>query len=219
MHGWKGILGAALMTVSGVASAVPVYMDSMGREWLDVNDSRNRSWIDVVAVCGSATGVCSGVLATTTPFSTDLDLGGYMWATRDEVRDLFYEVGGLPPGALDGYVGNYPRENGFGVGAFGLFEPTIELPTGPGVLQILNGLTRDLLLDSDGQLRAYTGLITHDTMSPADDTFNLAGSFPINSREISMGVYLYRPVPEPDTLVLFVLGLAGLVLIRRRRAH
>ena len=36
-------------------------------------------------------------------------------------------------------------------------------------------------------------------------------------RDPNLGVWLFRPVPEPGTLALFAAGLVGVRLIRRRR--
>src|ERR1044072_8115743 len=101
------IVGIALWFCSFAASAGPIYSDASGREWLDLNDTRNRSWLDTSAVCNALTGACSGTLATTTPFSSDVDLTGYRWATRDEVRQLWYEIAGLPAGSLNSYSARF----------------------------------------------------------------------------------------------------------------
>ena len=89
---------AMLGLVGGVALAGPIYIDSSGREWLDVNATRYRSWDDTAAVCSATTGDFAGVLASNGS-SSDIDLTGYTWASRDDVRDLFYEVAGLPAGS------------------------------------------------------------------------------------------------------------------------
>lgn len=217
------ILGIALVFWSLAASAGPIYSDSSGREWLDLNDTRNRSWLDTAAVCNPLTGGCSGVLATTTPFSTDIDLTGYRWATRNEVRQLWYEIAGLPASALDSYSASFPSASGFGENVFDLFEPTISF----GFDNVLNGLTRELFFDPALGLRARTGVIYDSGFGP--DTFSLNDGFAVAGREISMGVYLYREVPEPEMLALFGIGLAGLMVAmgmqrrnftrKARRAH
>lgn len=217
---WKvacslGLLG--LMT--GTSVATPIYIDSVGREWLDVNDSRYRSWEDTAAVCDALTGACSGTLATHDSSSSDIDLSGYRWAARDEVRDLFYEIGGLPFGALDDYAETFDVTTGYGANAFDIFEPTIQLPAGPGVLNILNGVTRDRFFDSDLMIwRAYSGIISNPSFGSG--SFTLNGGLPTSIREISMGAYLYRDVavgvPEPGTLALFAFPLAVLFALRAR---
>lgn len=208
-----------LSLISAPVWSVPIYLDTMGREWLDVNDSRNRSWIDVAQVCNSATGTCSGILATTTPFSTDIDVDGYTWATRDEVRDLFQEIGGLPADALADYQAVFLAGDGFGAAALSIFSPTIELPVGPDSLRILNGLTRDVSFDPTRGLGVYLGLLTHSTWPEGIDSFWLVSGFPVDAREMSIGVYLYREIPEPSALILMAIGLLMLWLSGYARTH
>jgi len=216
---WKVACSVALlglMTTAAVAN--PIYVDSAGREWLDVNDTRYRSWNDTAAVCDVLTGTCSGTLVTHDQSSIDIDLTGYHWAARDEVRDLFYEIGGLPAGSLSGYAATFGIGAGYGTNAFDAFEPTIQFGAGSGVLNILNGVTRDRFFDSDLNLwGAYSGIIGNPPFG--SDSFRLDGGLPTSVREISMGAYLYRDVtvPEPGTFALFAGALAALFLLNGRR--
>ena len=60
---WKVACSVVLIgLMTDTAESTPIYIDSVGREWLDVNDSRNRSWNDTAAKCNSRTGLCSGTL-------------------------------------------------------------------------------------------------------------------------------------------------------------
>ena len=216
---WKVACSVVLLgLMTRAAVATPIYVDSAGREWLDVNDTRYRSWNDTAAVCDALTGACSGTLATHDQSSSDIDLTGYHWAARDEVRDLFYEIGGLPTGSLDSYGATFGTGSGYGAHAFDIFEPTIQFGSGPGVLNILNGLTRDRFFDSDLMLwGAYSGIIGNPPSG--SDSFSLNGGLPTSIREISMGAYLYRDVavPEPGTLGLFGGALVAWFALRGRR--
>jgi hypothetical protein len=199
-----GLLVLLFAVAGNVANAMPVYQDASGREWLDLNDSRYRSWNDAAQVCDTISGDCAGILASTDPFAGAVDLTGYRWASRYEVRDLFYEVAGLPTTSLDDFSATFSSAYGYGANVFGPFDPTIQFPAGPGVINILNGITRDL----------YGGLVFNSTVG--DDTFTLNGQPPVNMREISMGVYLYKAVPEPGTFALFAAGLLGLLVAGKR---
>jgi len=217
---WKAAVSLGLFAlIAGEANAIPIYVDTSGREWLDVNYTRYRSWNDTAAVCDAFSGSCSGILATHISASNDIDVSGYQWASRDEVRSLFYEVAGLPPGALDGYSAAFPIGSGFGTNAFGTFEPTIQFNVGPGIQNIYNGLTRDTYLGSDQLLHGISGIV--DAPPFGLDHFSLDGGLAVDTREISMGVFLYKPlaVPEPGTLALFACGLLGVFATRFRATN
>ncbi len=220
---WKVACSVVLLgLVAHTSVATPVFIDSSGREWLDLNDSRDRSWNDTASVCDALTGDCSGTLATNDPFSSEIDLTGYHWAARDEVRDLFYQIGGLPSGALDDYDATFDSAAGHGALAFDIFEPTIQFPSGPGVLNILNGVTRDRFFDSSLMAySAYSGFIGNP--SSGSDSFTLDTGLATSLRDISVGVYLYRQlsVPEPGTLALFAGAMIGLFVSfgRRRKSR
>ena len=218
---WKVACSVVLLgLLADTSMATPIYTDSAGREWLDVNDSRFRSWDDTAAVCDALSGACSGTLSTHDLSSFDLDLTGYHWATRNEVRDLFYEIGALPLGSLDSYAASFDTAAGHGALAFDIFDPTIQLPAGPGVVNILNGVTRDRFFDSDlMEWRGYSGIIANPPSG--SDSFALNGGLQTDIREISMGAYLYREVgaPEPGTLALFAGAMLALVASRGWRRN
>jgi hypothetical protein len=216
---WKAAVSLVLFSlIANQAMAIPIYIDVTGREWLDVNFTRYRSWNDTAAVCDTLSGSCSGILATHSVASSDIDITGYQWATRDEVRDLFYEVAGLPGGELDDYSAAFPLSAGFGSAAFGIFEPTIQINVGPGIENIYNGLTRDTYLGSDALLHGISGIV--DSPPFGSDSFTLTGGLAVDTREISMGVFLYKKaVPEPGTLALFGIGLLGVFFSVARTAR
>lgn len=102
----------------GLAKAIVVeYTDSAGRKWADLTTTPKVSWNDLSAVCSrDGSTPCSGSVG-------GLDLTGWVWATLDQVRELFYESG-VPAGALDGYGASYSERNATWASLFlGWFTP------------------------------------------------------------------------------------------------
>ena len=224
----KVFAGLALLVASGTAFSYPTYIDATGREWLDPNVTRSQKWLDVASVCNVATGSCNGQLEYNyfnggVPDPAGLDLSGYMWATRDEVRDLFYELGELPSGSLDSYRADFARADGYGANAFSKVDSTLSVDS----VSILNGFTRTVAHDPGAGDAAYLGLIFGPGSDPffnllGTDTFDLSTASsldagPLKFGEVSMGAYLYKPstksVPEPYPLALA--AIAGLALAGR----
>lgn len=224
------LLGITLLIGSSVASSFPTYIDATGREWLDPNVTRAQKWFDVAAVCSVADGSCNGQLQYSyfnggTADPAGLDLTGYVWATRDEVRDLFYELGGLPSGSLDDYSASFDRADGYGANVFSKVDSTLATP----FESILNGFTRTVDYDSSAGLVAYLGTIFGPGLDPyfnmiGIDSFNLTTAPSLQSGtgvfaygDMSLGAFLYKPsalpVPLPGPLALAVVG--GLALAMR----
>lgn len=207
----------------GVPIPNPVYTDNRGREWVDLVDTSWRSYVEVVNVCSSATGYCDGVLKQNNGggiYSPDIDLTGFTWATIDEVKDLFYEVGDLPAGSLDTGHAVFDSTDGHGAKFFDYFELTIGFNSGPYVTRILNGFARDLRYDPEqGRFVSPVGELYSTNYSY--DYFTADYGWPVGFSDPSIGVYVYR-VPEPGALGLFGLGLLATALIsvaRRRRSR
>lgn len=218
----KRLLRTALfaMAIFGPhAFAGPIYLDRTDRQWLDVNDIRDVSWNQLASVCSSTTGACIGSIQTWrgSGFITE-DITGYTWASQDDVRDLFYEIAGLPDGTLDS--GSAKVAGHYGVTALNVFPPTFE----SGTFRILDGLTRSTVATQDGNIAAVRGAISYwcgnenCTKPPSDATFSVGPAGPLDFRYVERGTYLFRPVPEPDSIVLVVAGLGlATVWLRRRR--
>lgn len=227
MKRYSSLFALGFLAVSSMATAMPVYTDAYGREWLDVNDSRDRSWNDVQSVCNATSGACSGVLMQTGFGTNNVDLTGYQWATRDEVRSLFYELTGLPAGELDDYMASTqanPALGAFGTGVLNALPATVTFSSGPGTLSIISGITRDTLTVEEVGLLANVATIGHLTDADGEGlssslSLGTGGGRPLGMREVTSGTYLYRnvAVPEPSTLALFGAGLLAVLLPRGRR--
>jgi len=210
----------AIATFGSAAFAGPIYLDHSDRLWLDANDIRQVSWNQLASVCNSTTGACVGSIETWrgTGFITE-DLTGYIWASQNDVRDLFYEISGLPAGTLDSGSATVPTH--YGVTALGVFPPTFG---NGGGFSILDGLTRSTVTNADGSIATVQGQIaTHclngDCTSPYSSArFSVNPGGPLNWNYIERGSFLFRPVPEPESIVLVVAGLGvAAIWFRRRR--
>jgi len=201
---------------------LPDYVDAGGREWLDLNQTREHSWYELATSCSVATGNCSGNLPRQGgPDAGSIGLDGYTWATRDEVRELFYEIAGLPAGALDSYYAIFPGDAGYGANALSKMEFTIGFDS----VLILNGYTRTVDYAADTGITAYLATATGPGLDPATNNvpnqFNLTSQVELDFRDSSVGAYLYRrapvAVPEPGSWVLFAPALVFFALGRYAR--
>lgn len=185
----------AAMSANATFIPSPIHVDSQGREWLDPEITAWRSWSDFTETCDSLTGYCSGVLA---PYresgwgSLTPDLSGYMWASTDDVRFMFGELGG---GVLDVYT---PMLEDTFFAAFG------------GWTRDTNGTT--------GGVAYFTETIIDgvQTQYGAGYTFGSSNDY----HEPSWGGWFYKPpvgVPTPGVLELGATSLLLMLVFTRRR--
>ncbi len=194
-----------VLALLGTQTAHAVIID--GKDWRQLTETTDVSWLIANSSCGS--GLCSGSIG-------EVSVDGWFWASNDDVRGLFDSL--IQPGTTQfPTAGLYsaPGDPDIAAAIGAVFAPTALSPIGTRTYREVRGLTRSL---SGG-----TTTLAYLLDSPFDTGLDFAGfdtSYPTNLGGAGTGLWLYRPVgvdvPEPATLGLFGLALAGLGFVRRR---
>lgn len=211
------VVGVALLLHSGHALAG--FIDSSGRDWLAPNWTRDLRWTDIASVCSVATGECNGALSLRD--GRTYDLSGYSWATRDEVRQLFYEASGLPAGVLDDYYEHLPGSPEYASRFFAEYGYTYSQID----WAVMPGFTRTVEFGQTG-FSAYMGFVFGDNIA-RDGRDALYSTFIFNLQsittpDVTYAAYVYKPalaVTEPGTLGLFAAGALAIFASSRYRRH
>jgi hypothetical protein len=198
---------AALLALGllGTHTANAVIID--GKDWRQLTETTDVTWLIANSSCGS--GRCSGSIG-------DVSVDGWTWASNDDVRGLFDAL--IKPGTTQfPTVADYsaPMDPDIANTIGSVFAPTALFALGNFTYREVRGLTRSL----SGAATTLAYLMDN----PFPNGLDIAGfdtAYPSNLAGPGTGLWLYRPagvdVPEPATLALFGLGLAGLGFMRRR---
>lgn len=224
-------LGALVCLTLGVlpASASTAYADGNGREWRQVSDTKGISWDEMAAVCPlQGASPCRGGVDR-----IGVDLGGWTWATREQVKDLFnILLSDLPQFAA---ADRLPAEGGLRSGQHiywlaasaltSAFEPTFVSATNYSTSIGVAGMT---------STRGSNGQVVLGTFGYGHGMVRLDGHFAIEiipSAPSFAGAWLWRPsmsprtavaiqaIPEPGTTAMWALGAAFISLAWARRVR
>ena len=179
-----------------------------GLDWLDVTASVNRSYNDV-----------------SSQFGVGGDFAGWRYATGLEFNGLVGHWTGVMP---SGNVSPWVADAGDGlVAALGstmdsmyisLYGMTYDASKGVAegaAMDATTGLIADIFLG----YRQYAQLFDREEVAPLDYSLTYAGSAEDSAKWLEIGSFLVRqsaPIPEPTTIALLGLGLAGLCFSRRK---
>lgn len=233
----RRILFALMLMIIGIPAQAVIIN---GKDWRQLTDTVGFTYNDLTGSsgpCDAATGVCTG--AATNRWGDVRDFSGWTWASRSDVAGLFdYLIptpttpyfdppGSLLPGAI--YYENNSAwapaivDDGGAVadGVTGLFGYTQRLTDVDYDFFRVVGITRTCIENfpdsSDCLLTSYAAVDYNILDTGLDDDAATSGHQLVDYAERTKGMWLYRPVPEPATLALVGIGLAGIGYARKKK--
>jgi len=174
---FSSVVACAPLLLVATATAQVAYVDARGREWFQTAAIKNKTWLQVQEVCPTD-GVtpCEGILG-------GVDITGCVWATKDEVQELFAEF--VPEMARVESIGG-PGYVLPGLFFFGEFTPTWEFYTTFGGYNYMNGWTST---ESDGMASAPEVSAEYPVFY---GSFNVAALVDVSVPSAFRGVWLYK---------------------------
>lgn len=188
------------------------------KNWRQLLDTSGQSFtydqLTINNVCDAISGKCDSVF-------NSVDFTGWTWATNTDVAELFYGLNIISDGYFD-TNSTFAEANSTWADELihteidpndtGLFSDTEAWATGADYSSVLSGITRAGIPSTN---LAYVANVQDIGTGGGIVKFS---PIQTNFSDVSFGVWLYKSVavPEPDSFLLFGVGLAGLGFVRRR---
>lgn len=203
-------IGFSLISVSSMAGLITDVVTVDNKDWAKPADFLSSTWAEVDTVCPRLSdGICSGTL-------NGFDMNGWTWASVTDVRSMFEgqyiqptEWENFSLGADIEFVQNI-------IGDFGATRHYLD------VLEVLDGWSRDLRV-ADNYSNNYSIWVsvldckrTDLDGCDLDAVYDYAAPKTVDDNQV--GAWFYRDaisVPEPSSLAIFALGVAGLMVRRK----
>jgi hypothetical protein len=203
-------LAMSLATIAANAMPITATVTVGDREWAQPNLFTGlRSWNDIAAQCPTTGATCDGGELN------GFDLTGWIWASRDDVAELFAATTDYVDGPdLTFGLNSLVEVDSDWAPAF--FSEVGFESDNPGGLRV-GGFTSTSIFDFVAVLGFVQ--VQAGSVDGSDSLADFVGFFepPQTDRLLDVGVWFYRPavsVPEPATAPL--IGLALTILFWRR---